>query len=334
MLKNSNIDNFRLDRTFSIAPMLDWTDRHYRYFARLMSANALLYTEMVTTGAILHGRGDYLAYNQEEHPLALQLGGSNSTELARCAKLAAERGYDEVNLNVGCPSDRVQNGRFGACLMAEPELVAECVDAMKQVVDIPVTVKTRIGIDAQDSYEFLTQFIDIVQAKGCSDFIIHARKAWLSGLSPKENREIPPLDYGRVYQLKRDYPLLNISINGGVTTLAQAKEHLAQLDGVMMGREAYQNPYILAEVDQVLCGHQREVISREAVIEAMLPYIEAHLQSGGRLNHITRHMIGLFQGLPGARAWRRYLSENAHKNGAGVEVVRQALQSIQTEIVD
>lgn len=334
MLKNSNIDNFRLDRTFSIAPMLDWTDRHYRYFARLMSANALLYTEMVTTGAILHGRGDYLAYNQEEHPLALQLGGSNPTDLARCAKLAAERGYDEVNLNVGCPSDRVQNGRFGACLMAEPELVAECVDAMKQVVDIPVTVKTRIGIDAQDSYEFLTQFIDIVQAKGCSDFIIHARKAWLSGLSPKENREIPPLDYGRVYQLKRDYPLLNISINGGVTTLAQAKEHLAQLDGVMMGREAYQNPYILAEVDQVLCGRQREVISREAVIEAILPYIEAHLQSGGRLNHITRHMIGLFQGLPGARAWRRYLSENAHKNGAGVEVVRQALQSIQTEIVD
>lgn len=334
MLKNSNIDNFRLDRTFSIAPMLDWTDRHYRYFARLMSANALLYTEMVTTGAILHGRGDYLAYNQEEHPLALQLGGSNPTDLARCAKLAAERGYDEVNLNVGCPSDRVQNGRFGACLMAEPELVAECVDAMKQVVDIPVTVKTRIGIDAQDSYEFLTQFIDIVQAKGCSDFIMHARKAWLSGLSPKENREIPPLDYGRVYQLKRDYPLLNISINGGVTTLAQAKEHLAQLDGVMMGREAYQNPYILAEVDQVLCGRQREVISREAVIEAMLPYIEAHLQSGGRLNHITRHMIGLFQGLPGARAWRRYLSENAHKNGAGVEVVRQALQSIQTEIVD
>lgn len=334
MLKNSNIDNFRLDRTFSIAPMLDWTDRHYRYFARLMSANALLYTEMVTTGAILHGRGDYLAYNQEEHPLALQLGGSNPTDLARCAKLAAERGYDEVNLNVGCPSDRVQNGRFGACLMAEPELVAECVDAMKQVVDIPVTVKTRIGIDAQDSYEFLTQFIDIVQAKGCSDFIIHARKAWLSGLSPKENREIPPLDYGRVYQLKRDYPLLNISINGGVTTLAQAKEHLAQLDGVMMGREAYQNPYILAEVDQVLCGRQREVISREAVIEAILPYIEAHLQSGGRLNHITRHMIGLFQGLSGARAWRRYLSENAHKNGAGVEVVRQALQSIQTEIVD
>ncbi|MBI1676558.1 tRNA dihydrouridine(20/20a) synthase DusA [Shewanella sp. DW31] len=334
MSKTPVISTIPIDRTFSIAPMLDWTDRHYRYFARLMSANALLYTEMVTTGAILHGRGDYLAYNQEEHPLALQLGGSNPLDLARCAKLAAERGYDEVNLNVGCPSDRVQNGRFGACLMAEPELVAECVDAMKQVVDIPVTVKTRIGIDEQDSYAFLTQFIDVVSANGCTDFTIHARKAWLQGLSPKENREIPPLDYERVYQLKRDYPALNIGINGGVTTLEQAQVHLVQLDGVMMGREAYQNPYILAQVDQILCGSQKAVISREAVIEAMLPYIEAHLQSGGRLNHITRHMIGLFQGLPGARAWRRYLSENAHKNGAGIEVVKQAFQSIQTEVTE
>ncbi|MGL4447008.1 tRNA dihydrouridine(20/20a) synthase DusA [Shewanella sp.] len=320
-----------IDRTFSIAPMLDWTDRHYRYFARLMSANALLYTEMVTTGAILHGRGDYLAYNQEEHPLALQLGGSNPQELARCAKLAAERGYDEVNLNVGCPSDRVQNGRFGACLMAEPELVAQCVDAMKQVVDIPITVKTRIGIDAQDSYEFLTQFIDIVHSKGCNEFIIHARKAWLQGLSPKENREIPPLDYERAYQLKRDYPWLNISVNGGITTLAQAKVHLEHLDGVMVGREAYQNPYMLAEVDQQLCHSQQPVISREAVIDAMLPYIEAHLASGGRLNHITRHMIGLFQGLPGARAWRRYLSEHAHKNGADISVIKQALASMNAQ---
>ncbi|MGL4834384.1 MAG: tRNA dihydrouridine(20/20a) synthase DusA [Shewanella sp.] len=320
-----------IDRTFSIAPMLDWTDRHYRYFARLMSANALLYTEMVTTGAILHGRGDYLAYNQEEHPLALQLGGSNPQELARCAKLAAERGYDEVNLNVGCPSDRVQNGRFGACLMAEPELVAQCVDAMKQVVDIPITVKTRIGIDAQDSYEFLTQFIDIVHSKGCNEFIIHARKAWLQGLSPKENREIPPLDYERAYQLKRDYPWLNISVNGGITTLAQAKVHLEHLDGVMVGREAYQNPYMLAEVDQLLCHSQQPVISREAVIDAMLPYIEAHLASGGRLNHITRHMIGLFQGLPGARAWRRYLSEHAHKNGADISVIKQALASMNAQ---
>lgn len=321
-----------LDRTFSIAPMLDWTDRHYRYFARLMSANALLYTEMVTTGAILHGRGDYLAYNQEEHPLALQLGGSNPQDLAKCAKLAAERGYDEVNLNVGCPSDRVQNGRFGACLMAEPELVAECVDAMMQVADIPVTVKTRIGIDEQDSYGFLTQFIDTVQAKGCQAFTIHARKAWLQGLSPKENREIPPLDYERVYQLKRDYPLLNISLNGGITSLEQAKVHLAYLDGVMVGREAYQNPYMLAEVDNQLYGTKTPVLSRDAVIEKLIPYIEKHLAEGGRLNHITRHIIGLFQGLPGSRSWRRYLSENAHKQGAGIEVVLQAVNAMRGEI--
>ncbi|GIU22282.1 tRNA-dihydrouridine(20/20a) synthase [Shewanella sp. MBTL60-007] len=304
--------------------MLDWTDRHYRYFARLMSSQALLYTEMVTTGAILHGRGDYLAYNEEEHPLALQLGGSNPVDLAACAKLAAQRGYDEVNLNVGCPSDRVQNGRFGACLMAEPELVAECVSAMKQVVDIPVTVKTRIGIDEQDSYEFLTQLIDTVKAAGCEEFIIHARKAWLQGLSPKENREIPPLDYERVYQLKRDYPELNISINGGVKTLEECQTHLQHLDGVMVGREAYQNPYILAEVDQKLCGMDTPVISRDAVLEKLLPYIEKHLQQGGRLNHITRHIIGLYQGEVGSRVWRRYLSENAHKQGAGIEVITQA----------
>lgn len=314
----------QINRTFSIAPMLDWTDRHYRYFARLMSSQALLYTEMVTTGAILHGRGDYLAYNEEEHPLALQLGGSNPVDLAACAKLAAQRGYDEVNLNVGCPSDRVQNGRFGACLMAEPELVAECVSAMKQVVDIPVTVKTRIGIDEQDSYEFLTQLIDTVKAAGCEEFIIHARKAWLQGLSPKENREIPPLDYERVYQLKRDYPELNISINGGVKTLEECQTHLQHLDGVMVGREAYQNPYILAEVDQKLCGMDTPVISRDAVLEKLLPYIEKHLQQGGRLNHITRHIIGLYQGEVGSRVWRRYLSENAHKQGAGIEVITQA----------
>ncbi|CAM4079243.1 tRNA dihydrouridine(20/20a) synthase DusA [Shewanella denitrificans] len=316
--------------TFSIAPMLDWTDKHYRYFARIMSTKALLYTEMVTTGAILHGRGDYLAYNTEEHPLALQLGGSNPVDLAACAKLAFERGYDEINLNVGCPSDRVQNGRFGACLMAEPELVAECVDAMKQVVDIPVTVKTRIGIDEQDSYEFLTKFIETVAAKGCDDFTIHARKAWLQGLSPKENREIPLLDYDRVYQLKRDFPKLNIGINGGIKTLAEAKLHLTQLDGVMVGREAYQNPYLLAEVDTQLYGVKRDIISREQVIEKMLPYIEAHLKTGGRLNHITRHMIGLFQGLAGSRQWRRHLSENAHKPNAGIEVVREAVIKMHT----
>ncbi|MCL1066813.1 tRNA dihydrouridine(20/20a) synthase DusA [Shewanella olleyana] len=305
--------------------MLDWTDRHYRYFARLMSANTVLYTEMVTTGAIIHGQGDYLAYNQEEHPVALQLGGSNPKDLATCAKLAFERGYDEINLNVGCPSDRVQNGRFGACLMAEPALVAECVDAMKQVADIPVTVKTRIGIDEQDSYEFLTDFVDTVKAVGCDTFIVHARKAWLQGLSPKENREIPELNYERVYQLKRDYADLNISINGGVKTLADSLTHLKQLDGVMIGREAYQNPYILAQVDQMIYGEDKPVITREQVIERMMPYIEQHLKEGGRLNHITRHMIGLFQGLPGSRGWRRHLSENAHKAGAGVSVIWDAV---------
>ncbi len=312
--------------------MLDWTDRHYRYFARLMSDEILLYTEMVTTGAIIHGKGDYLAYNQEEHPIALQLGGSNPQDLAHCAKLAEERGYDEVNLNVGCPSDRVQNGRFGACLMAEPDLVAQCVDAMKQVVDIPVTVKTRIGIDDQDSYRFLTQFIDIVNAAGCDAFIVHARKAWLQGLSPKENREIPPLDYDRVYQLKQDYPELNISINGGIKTLEEAKTHLSKLDGVMVGREAYQNPYILAQVDQELCGIEKPVLSRDAVLEKLFPYMEKHVQQGGRLNHITRHIIGLYQGIAGSRAWRRYLSENAHKPGAGVDVVREAQRLMQETI--
>ncbi len=319
------------NRRFSVAPMLDWTDRHYRYFARLMSSEALLYTEMVTTGAILHGKGDYLAYNSEEHPLALQLGGSNAADLAACAKKAQEYGYDEVNLNVGCPSDRVQNGMFGACLMGEAALVANCVDAMRQVVDIPVTVKTRIGIDDQDSYEFLTQFIDTVKGAGCDTFIVHARKAWLQGLSPKENREIPPLDYPRVYQLKQDYPDLHISINGGVTSIEQAQEHLLHLDGVMVGREAYQNPYILSRVDNELCGHSLPVMSREEIIGKMIPYIEKHLADGGRLNHITRHIIGLYQGLPGSRAWRRHLSENAHKPGATVQVVLDALEKMQQQ---
>ncbi|KFZ36033.1 tRNA-dihydrouridine synthase A [Shewanella mangrovi] len=316
-------------RRFSIAPMLEWTDRHYRYFARLMSSQTLLYTEMVTTGAILFGKGDYLSYNEEEHPLALQLGGSDPLALAQCAKIAAERGYDEVNLNVGCPSDRVQNGRFGACLMAEPQLVADCVKAMQDVVDIPVTVKTRIGIDEQDSYPFLTDFIDTVSATGCDTFIIHARKAWLNGLSPKENREIPPLDYPRVYQLKQDYSALNISINGGVKTFDDMATHLEHLDGVMVGREAYQNPYMLAEVDQRLYGMEKAVLSRDAVVDLMLPYIERHLQQGGRLNHITRHMTGLYQGVAGGRRWRRYLSENAHKAGADCEVVLAARASIQ-----
>lgn len=313
----------------SVAPMLDWTDRHCRYFHRLLSSQTLLYTEMVTTGAIIHGKGDFLAYNQEEHPLALQLGGSNPVDLARCAKLAEERGYDEVNLNVGCPSDRVQNGRFGACLMAEPELVAECIAAMKAEVNIPVTVKTRIGIDDLDSYEFLTRFVTLVSEQGgCEQFTIHARKAWLSGLSPKENREIPPLDYPRAYQLKQDFPHLTIAVNGGVKSLQEAQLHLEHLDGVMIGREAYQSPYILAEADQQIFGLDNPLKKRSEIVQEMYPYIEQQLSQGAYLGHITRHMLGLFQSMPGARQWRRYISENAHKPGAGIEVVEQALAKI------
>ncbi|MEQ9947171.1 tRNA dihydrouridine(20/20a) synthase DusA [Pectobacterium aroidearum] len=311
---------------FSIAPMLDWTDRHCRYFLRQLTGQTLLYTEMVTTGAIFHGKGDYLAYSEEEHPLALQLGGSDPQALAQCAKLAEQRGYDEVNLNVGCPSDRVQNGRFGACLMGEAALVADCIKAMKDSTSIPITVKTRIGIDDQDSYEFLCDFIQTVAERGeCETFIVHARKAWLSGLSPKENREIPPLDYPRVYQLKRDFPALTIAINGGVKTLEEAKTHLQHLDGVMMGREAYQNPGILAQVDRELFGIDTATPDLAGVVRTMYPYIERELSGGAALGHITRHMLGMFQGIPGARQWRRYLSENAHKPGADAAVVERAL---------
>lgn len=313
---------------FSIAPMLDWTDRHCRYFLRQISRHALLYTEMVTTGAILQGRGDYLAYHEAEHPLALQLGGSDAAALAQCARIAEARGYDEVNLNVGCPSDRVQNGRFGACLMASPELVAECVAAMRAEVAIPVTVKSRIGIDDLDSYDFLCAFLDKVSAAGCDTFILHARKAWLSGLSPKENREIPPLDYERVYRVKQDYPHLTISINGGVTNMSEVMSHLEHVDGVMVGREAYQNPYLLAQVDREVFGDDILVPSRHEVVRRMLPYIEQELTKGNHLSHITRHMLGLFQGLPGARAWRRHLSELACRPGAGPDVLLAAMTHV------
>jgi tRNA-U16,U17-dihydrouridine synthase len=320
---------------FSVAPMLDWTDRHCRYFHRLLSEHTLLFTEMVTTGAIIHGKADYLAYNEQEHPVALQLGGSDPADLATCAKLAAERGYDEINLNVGCPSDRVQNGRFGACLMAEPELVAQCVAAMREVTDVPITVKTRIGIDEQDSYQFLTDFVGTVSEKsGCDMFTVHARKAWLKGLSPKENREIPPLDYPRVYQLKKDFPHLTLAINGGVKSLEQAEQHLAHLDGVMVGRQAYQSPFMLAEVDQRLFGKTTPRITRRQAVEAMFPYIERQLTQGAQLNHISRHMLGLFQNMPGARQWRRYISENAHKPGAGVEVLITAMGHIPEQWLD
>ncbi len=314
---------------FSIAPMLDWTDRHCRHFHRMMSGEALLYTEMVTTGAIIHGKGDYLAFGEQEHPVALQLGGSNPQDLATCAKLAEERGYDEINLNVGCPSDRVQNGMFGACLMAQASLVADCIKAMRDVVSIPVTVKTRIGIDELDSYAFLCDFVQQVSEHGgCDTFIIHARKAWLSGLSPKENREVPPLDYPRVYQLKQDFPHLTMAINGGIKSLDEAKQHLQHMDGVMIGREAYQNPSMLLEVDRELFGSQKSALTGPEVIRALYPYIEAELSKGTYLGHITRHILGIFQGIPGARQWRRHLSENAHKPGAGIDVVEQALSMV------
>jgi len=313
---------------FSVAPMLDWTDRHCRFFLRLISKQALLYTEMVTTGALLHGdRQRFLQFDPSEHPLALQLGGSDPAGLAACAKMAEDFGYDEVNLNVGCPSDRVQNGSFGACLMAEPELVAECVGAMRKAVSIPVTVKSRIGIDDRDSYEELIKFIGTVAEAGCDTFIVHARKAWLKGLSPKQNREVPPLRYDAVYRLKQDFPTLQIVLNGGITTLDQAEDVLGNgVDGVMVGREAYHNPYILAEVDRRLFGASAEVITRAEIIEKLLPYIEQQRAEGVRLHSITRHILGLFHGEPGARSWRRHLSEHAVKYDADASVVREALK--------
>jgi len=307
--------------------MMDWTDRHCRYFHRLLSRHALLYTEMVTTGALIHGdRQRFLQFHAEEHPLALQLGGSNPRELGWCAKMAEDYGYDEVNLNVGCPSDRVQNGRFGACLMAEPELVAECVEAMCQATGLPVTVKSRIGIDDQDSYEALVHFIATIASAGCRTFIVHARKAWLKGLSPKQNREIPPLRYEVVYQLKIDFPQLEFILNGGVTSLAQAETHLQHVDGVMVGREAYQNPYVLAEVDRRIFGADVEPVTRYEAVEQLLPYIGLQLGDGLRLNTVTRHTLGLFHGEPGARGWRRHLSENVGRSGADINVVREALR--------
>jgi tRNA-dihydrouridine synthase A len=292
-----------------------------------MSQHAVLFTEMVTTGAILHGNQQrHLQFNQQEHPLVLQLGGSNPQDLALCAKIAEDYGYDEVNLNVGCPSDRVQNGRFGACLMADPQLVADCVAAMRQVVSIPVTVKSRIGIDDRDSYPELVDFISTVAAGGCETFIVHARKAWLSGLSPKQNRDVPPLRYDVVFQLKQDFPQLEIIINGGITRLDVCQDLLSTVDGVMLGREVYNNPYLLTEVDQRLFGQQRPSQTRQEVVLAMLPYVQEQLVQGVRLNSITRHMLGLFHGVDGARAWRRHLSENANKAGAGQQVLLDALE--------
>jgi tRNA-dihydrouridine synthase A len=317
------------DRRFSIAPMMDWTDRHDRYFLRLITRRALLYTEMIPTGAILRGDRDrFLGHDPAEHPLALQLGGAAPADLAECARIAADYGFDEVNLNVGCPSDRVQNARFGACLMAEPETVAACVAAMRAASPLPVTVKTRIGIDDRDSYEDLTAFVRAVTAAGCASFTVHARKAWLSGLSPKQNREVPPLDHARVYRLKADFPDLEIIINGGIGSLDEADAHLTLVDGAMIGRAAYQDPYMLAGADRRFFGDAGPAPGRAEVARLLLPYIEAACSRGVPVKSITRHILGLFNGMPGARLWRRTLSETAHRPGAGPEVVEAALGKV------
>ncbi len=307
--------------------MMDWTDRHDRVFLRLISRRVLLYTEMIPLGAILHGDRDrFLGFDAREHPLALQLGGAEPAALAESARIATDYGYDEINLNVGCPSGRVQHARFGACLMAAPALVGSCVAAMAAAARIPVTVKCRIGIDERDSFEELCEFTRAVADGGCRTLIVHARKAWLSGLSPKQNREVPPLRYDRVYRLKETFPALQVIVNGGITSLDQAERHLAHVDGVMIGRAAYQNPYILAGADRRFFGDQQVPPSREAVVRAYLPYVETQRARGVPLKSITRHMLGLFNGLPGARAWRRHLSEAAHRPGAGPEVIEAALE--------
>jgi tRNA-dihydrouridine synthase A len=317
---------------FCIAPMMDWTDRHCRYAHRLLSANARLYTEMLTVPAVIHGkREQLLGFDPREHAIALQLGGSDPAGLAEAAKIGEDWGYDEINLNVGCPSDRVQVGSFGACLMAEPELVAACVATMRAAVRVPVTVKCRIGIDDQDGEADLDRFIDTVAGAGCDTFIVHARKAWLKGLSPKENREIPPLDYGRVARLKARRPELSIILNGGIGSIDEAEAHLQVLDGVMLGRAAYHTPYILAEVDRRLFGDDRPEVSRGDVLRALVPYIERHTAIGGRPYSVLRHILGLYHGQPRARAFRRLLSEQGPRTTAGGDLVRAALALIEGE---
>ncbi len=318
-----------LNRSLSVAPMMDWTDRHCRYFHRLLAPSALLYTEMVTTGALKHGDnpGRFLELNPEVAPVALQLGGCDPADLADCARMAEQRGYSEVNLNVGCPSDRVQRGRFGACLMLEPELVRDCMSAMLDAVDIPVTIKTRLGVDDHDSYQFMSDFVGHVAESGCSVFIMHARKAMLAGLSPKQNRDVPPLRYDWVYRLKKESPRLEIVINGGIDSLESVKTQLEHVDGVMIGRAAYQNPWLLALCQQEIFDDY-PVINPQQVIESMTGYIEREVKKGTAVKHITRHMLGLFQGVPGARVWRRFLSENAFQDDTNTMILIEALTAM------
>ncbi len=309
--------------------MMDWTDRHCRFFHRQLTRHALLYTEMVTADAVIHGNRERLiGFDDQEQPVALQLGGSDAGKLAEAAAIGEAFGYGEINLNIGCPSDRVQEGRFGACLMAEPQLVAACVAAMQAAVRVPVTVKCRIGIDDQDSEADLSRFVATVADAGCRTFVVHARKAWLSGLSPKENREVPPLDYARVYRLKAGRPDLTIVINGGVASLEQARAHLANVDGVMMGRAAYQTPYILADVDHLLFGDTRAPVTRGEAIAALMPYVTAHVGGGGKVSQVTRHILGLYHGQPRGRLFRRHLSENATLAGASADVLGEALDLV------
>lgn len=325
-MNNLSSPTTRLNRRFTVAPMMEYSDRHARYLWRLISRHAVLYTEMVTTGALLHADPQrFLRFHPAEHPLALQLGGSNPKDLALCSRMAEEWGYDEVNLNCGCPSDRVQNGMIGAILMAHPQKVADCIKAMQDAVSIDVTVKHRIGIDDMEDYPGMANFVETVAKTGCRTFIVHARKAWLQGLSPKQNREVPPLRYDMVHQLKQDFPELEIIINGGLQTLDQCAEQLTAVDGVMVGREAYSNPYLLAEVDRRFYGDDHDIPTAQEIAEQFVRYCEEQMNDGQLLKYMTRHMLGLFQGLPGSRLFRRHLSENAHKPGASIAVLEDAI---------
>ena len=318
-----------LDRRFSIAPMMDHTDKHFRYFMRLLTKHSVLYTEMITTGALIHGNSKhFLAFNPNEHPLAIQLGGNNPNDLAHCARMAESEGYDEINLNIGCPSDRVQNGKFGVSLMANKNLVAECVSKISANVKIPVTVKTRIGIDDNDSYEFLMEFIETVSNSGCDTFIIHARKAILEGLSPKENRNIPPLNYERVHKIKRNFPRLNVIINGGFTEIKQIKAQLAHVDGVMIGRAAYQNPFMLVEIDNLIFNDMESSITRRSVLEKYKIYMEEQIKRGVNLKNLIRHVVGLYKGQPGSRKYRQMLSCAIPENKNNIQFLEEIIESI------
>ncbi|MEJ2115329.1 MAG: tRNA dihydrouridine(20/20a) synthase DusA [Gammaproteobacteria bacterium] len=313
---------------FCVAPMLHYTDRHFRYLARLLSKQCFLYTEMITTGALIYGDRDrWLSLHDGENPVALQLGGSNPSEMAKCAEFAEEYKFDEVNINVGCPSDRVQAGKFGACLMLEPEIVSNCIKSIKQASNIEVTVKSRIGVDDQDSYEFLQQFVEKIASSGCETIIVHARKAHLSGLSPRQNRTIPPLHYEYVYRLKQDFPELKLILNGGLKNKTEISTHAKELDGVMVGREVYDNPYFLADIDELIFNEPVNLLTRFEVLEMYKAYMQQELNRGVPLKILAQHIFGLFNGMPGARAWRRYLSENIYAADAGLEVVNEAMQS-------